>query len=50
MRASGLKRVALPEKPCREQGFAGLNDLDFLGDLFSKVSIALMRIDLEQIF
>jgi len=50
MRASGLTRVALPEKPCREQGFAGLNDLDFLGDSFSKVSIALMRIDLEQIF
>ena len=50
MCASGLTRVALPEKPCREQGFAGLNDLDFLGDLFSKVSIALMRIDLEQIF
>jgi hypothetical protein len=50
MRASSLTRVALPEKPCREQGFAGLNDLDFLGDLFSKVSIALMRIDLEQIF
>ena len=50
MRASGLPRVALPEKPCRAQGFAGLNDLDFLGGLLSKVSIAFMRIDLEQIF
>jgi hypothetical protein len=50
MRASGLKRVALPEKPCREQGFAGLIDLNFLGDLLSTDSIAFMRIDLEQIF
>jgi hypothetical protein len=50
MRASGLKRVVLPEKPCREQGFAGLNDLNFLGDLLSKDSIPFLRIDLEQIF
>ena len=50
MRASGLTRVALPEKPCREQGFAGLNDLNFLGDLLLKDSIAFLPIDLEQIF
>ena len=50
MRASGLKRVALPEKPCREQGFAGFSDLYFLGDLLSTDSIAFLRIDLEQIF
>jgi hypothetical protein len=49
MRASGLKRGALPEKPCREQGFAGVN-LNFLGDLFSNNSIAFLRIDPEQIF
>ena len=50
MRASGLKRVGLPEKPCRAHGFAGLNDLNSLGDLLSKDSIAFLRIDLEEIF
>lgn len=50
MRASGLRRVALPEKPCRKQGFGGLNDRNFLGDLLSTHSIAFLRIDLEQIF
>jgi hypothetical protein len=50
MRALGLKGVALPEKPCREQGFDSLNDLNFLGDLLSKDSIAFLRVDLEQIF
>jgi hypothetical protein len=50
MRASGLKRVALPEKPCTEQCFAGLIDPNFLGDLLSTHSIAFVWIDLEQIF